>query len=151
MNELAASFPGWPPRIEFSDLREWHLDRAWERQSPDEEAIAFENVVFVIANYRRHGFTPVLVTDFREHRVADLVERFGDCVVIVSLVASDVVIRERVEARADGFTDADTAVAWNSRVKSSRLLSCERRYDTSATSVAELVDRVRAEIATRSA
>lgn len=142
MNQLAEALPGWPPRIEFSDLREWHLDPLWELQGEAEEAIAFENVLFVIENYRRHGFAPVLVTDFREHRVGDLLSRLGEGVVVISLVASDAVIRDRVASRGAGFTDVTAACEWNSRVRASPLLACEQRHDTSTRSVSELVDLI---------
>jgi predicted kinase len=137
MSALAEKL-GDPPKIEFSDLREWHLDPLWQRQSPAEESIAFENVVFVIDNYRRHGMTPVLVTDFREHRVADLARRFEPSVVVISLVATDAVIRERIGARTDGFTSVEAASEWNARVAAADVLDCEQRHDTTTRSVNEI-------------
>jgi len=140
MDALAASLPGWPPRIEFSDLREWHLDRLWERQSETEEAVAFENVLFVIDNYLRHGMTPVLVTDFREHRISDLVERYGTKVLLVTLFAPAAAIRDRIDARHDGFTNVAAAVEWNKREMERPLRQGEQRFDTSAASTASIVE-----------
>lgn len=148
MNALGPAL-GDPPRIEFGHFREWHLDPMWKRQSPKEESMAFENLVFVIDNYRRHEMTPVLVTDLREHRVQDLADRYGSAAVIVTLVAPDDEIRRRISARAEGFIDVDAATAWNKRVTRAEVLPTEVRYDSGLMTAEDIVSKVVAVISTR--
>ncbi len=40
--------------IEIGWLRQYHLDSAWLKASPHEEAMSFENLVFIIRNYFKH-------------------------------------------------------------------------------------------------
>ncbi len=50
------------PLVELGRLREFHLHRDWTNQSPEEEAMSFENLVTITQNYLRHGYQPVLIT-----------------------------------------------------------------------------------------
>jgi predicted kinase len=142
MTELAARWPT-SPAIEFSSLREFHLDRTWSNQSPEEEQLAWENLEFVVRNYVRHGRTPVLTTDFREHRVQMINEVFGDLSLrIVTLTADEAVLRERVTARTEGFTNVEAALSWNADVMARPALEAETKFDTSDVESSELASAV---------
>jgi predicted kinase len=113
------------PMIEFSTLREIHLDPQWRGQSSQE-----------------------VVTDLREARVIDVVERFGSDVLVVTLFASEDVIRDRIADRTAGFTDASSAIAWNARVQAASPAASELRLDTSTTSAAVLASAVLSALST---
>jgi len=44
------------PYIDFGDVRNFHLDRQWSNQSPQEEQMSFENLVYILKNYIRYGY-----------------------------------------------------------------------------------------------
>ncbi|HUR76876.1 MAG TPA: AAA family ATPase [Acidimicrobiales bacterium] len=131
MNELASRWPA-PVVIEFSSLRQFHLDRNWSNQSPDEEQLAWENLEFIVRNYVRHGRRPVIVTDLREHRVQMIEQVFCDLNLrVVTLTADEGVLRQRVGGRTEGFTDVQAAVEWNRGVVARATYGTEQKFDTS--------------------
>jgi dephospho-CoA kinase len=130
------------PTIELSDLRNLHLDRDWSNQSEDDIAIAFDHLVYIVHSYAKHKRKPVLVTDLREEWVSRVDEAFADLgYAIITLFSSDAVIRHRVGARTQGFTNVDAAVEWNRAVQRRQLLAREYSVESSG-SVAETADRV---------
>jgi len=107
------------PYLEFSLLRQPHLDATWSNASPDEHEMAWENLQFVVRNYLRHGYRNVLVTDLRDERVRQVSDVFGDLDYrIVTLVLTDASeLRRRISERREGFVNADAAVSWNAAVR----------------------------------
>lgn len=120
------------PMIDFGSLREFHLERDWSNQNEKEERIAFENLVFIVRNYFRHGYEHVLVNDFKEPKVLELLEIFEEgSRLLVTVTADDATIRQRVGARLSGFTNVEAAAAWNQRLRNSKPVPGELRIDTS--------------------
>lgn len=118
------------PYIDFGWFREFHLDREWKNQSVQEEQMSFENLVFVIKNYVRHGYKNVIVTDLKDFRVREIPSVFADFdFVIVTLCASNEEIKRRIIKRNDGFRDASQAVDWNQNVQMRQLVKNEYRID----------------------
>ncbi len=39
------------PYIDFGDVRNFHLDWGWTNQSPREEQMSFENLIYILKNY----------------------------------------------------------------------------------------------------
>jgi broad-specificity NMP kinase len=103
------------PLIEFSELRAFHLDRTWTNASPEEEAMSFDHLVYIVRSYIRHGYgRPIIITDLRDERIVDANDAFSDITyVILTLTASDEVIAQRVRDRNSGFTNIQEAVDWN--------------------------------------
>jgi len=99
--------------------------------------MAFENLVFILKNYVRNGYTNVLVTDLREGRIEQVSAIFNDhSYAIVTLVVNDEVeLRRRVvdPERDSGFRDIDAAVAWNKRERERDLFVNEHRIDNTGT------------------
>lgn len=100
-----------PALLEFSAFRQPHLNAAWSDASPNEEAMAFENVAFVVRNYVRSGYRNVVLTDLRDERLASVPGTFSDLDIrIVTLVlADDDELRRRLRARTEGYRDIDSA------------------------------------------
>lgn len=121
------------PYIEFSSLREFHLDREWTTQNPQEEAMAFENLIYIVKNYIRHGWKNVIVTDLKDFRVEQIPEVFGELdFVIATLVAdSDDEIAHRIRTRNSGWTNVEGAIEWNRHVRGRDAVVGEHKIDNS--------------------
>jgi dephospho-CoA kinase len=120
------------PLIEFGHLREFHLDRAWENQNPEEESLSFDHLVYIVRSYVSHGYRPVIVTDLRDERIVEIDRVFSELdYVILTLVASDEVIAQRVRDRDSGFTNVQAAIDWNRKVKNRPPTRREFRLDNS--------------------
>ncbi len=119
------------PFIEFRNLREFHLDREWRNQSPQEEQMAFENLVFILKNYILHGYKNIVLTDLKDFRVKQIPELFADYrYVIATLFArDDEEIKRRIINRNEGFRDVGQALTWNQNVQKRPLLAREYLID----------------------
>ncbi len=107
--------------------------------------MAFENLVFLLRNYLRHGYRNLIVDDLQDWRLGTLCEEFADrSFRIVTLVLADEdEHRDRIEARTAGWRDADQAIAWNRAVLSRPRLPHETLVDTSADDARTVANRVR--------
>ena len=105
------------PFLEFSVLRQPHLDPLWSNESPAEEAMAFENLLFVLENYLAHGYRDVIVTDLKDFRLGDLAAAFPDARTFTLVLRDPEELRRRIESRAAGWRDAEGAGAWNGAVR----------------------------------
>lgn len=130
------------PWIDFGRLREFHLRPDWSNQSPQEESMAFENLLAILRNYARHGYRNVLVDDLRDHRVQQVAERLAglDVRTVTLVLGDDVELRRRVRTRDDGWTDAEAAVAWNRAVVARPAVVGETKMDVTHLSPVCLVD-----------
>lgn len=119
------------PYIDFGYIREFHLDPEWKDQSPREEQMSFENLVYILRNYLRYGYTNIIVTDLQDFRVQQIPELFaGRSYLIATLIiGSDDELASRIEQRNDGWRDVGRAVAWNRRIQERPLLVGEHRID----------------------
>lgn len=50
-----------PPLIDFGNLREPHLEINWLNQSKKEEQMSFENLLYILKNYIKHGYKNVVI------------------------------------------------------------------------------------------
>lgn len=121
------------PYIEFSSLREFHLDREWKTQNAGEEQMAFENLIYIVRNYVRHGWKNIIVTDLKDFRVVQVPEAFGDLKFVIAtlVVDNDDEIASRIRARNSGWTDVEGAISWNRRVRDREAVAGEHKIDNS--------------------
>jgi broad-specificity NMP kinase len=133
------------PFLEFSVLREPHLDPTWSNTSPVEHEMAWESLQFVVRNYVKYGYKNVVVTDLREERVRQVPEVFGDLEyqIVTLALADESELRRRVGARREGFVDVDAALAWNAAVRARPALPHETKVEVDGHSVDELLEAVR--------
>ena len=129
------------PWIDFGRLREFHLERDWSDEGPDEEAMTFENLVFIIRNYVDKGYRNVLVDDLKDFRIqqAPAVLTELDLRIVTLVVSDDDELRRRVRARNDGWKDAERAVKWNRAVIERPAVQGEHKIDTVGHSPGEVV------------
>ena len=129
------------PFIEFSRLREFHLDCAWSKQNPKEESLSFDHLAHIVRSYVRNGYRPVMVTDLKDERIVKIDEVFSELTYfILTLIASDEVIAQRVRDRDSGFTNVHAAVDWNRKVKNRPPVRHELRLDNSMLDIDQTVD-----------
>lgn len=121
------------PLIDFGYLREWHLDSKWTNANAKEEQMAFENLVYVLKNYIKNGYSNILVNDLTEDKVAKLAKIFLKNKIIISLIVDDAVLRKRVvnPKRDSGFRNVEKAIEWNRKLKRRKLFENEIRVDNS--------------------
>jgi adenylate kinase len=117
--------------IDFGDLRVWHLDREWKKASQDEEAMSFENLIFVVNNYVRHEYKNVIVTDLKDEKVQQIPGVFQnlDFVIFSLFVETDEEISRRVAVRNSGFKNVNAAVAWNRALINRACVANEYKID----------------------
>jgi len=102
--------------FDFGILREVHLDDKWSNQSKKEEQMSFDNLIFIIKNYKKNGFKNIILTDLQDFRVEQIPEVFPELnYVIISLfVSKDEELRKRIESPRDsGYKDTKKAIEWN--------------------------------------
>lgn len=121
------------PYIDFGFIREFHLDRDWKDESEREEQMSFENLIYIIRNYVRHGYRNVIVTDLKDFRVRQIPEQFSDLnyLIVTLMVENDNELERRIRGRNDGFRDAEKATAWNRNVRERERVTREFLIDNS--------------------
>ena len=132
------------PYLEFSVLRQPHLDPEWSNASPAEHEMAWENLQFIVRNYLKYGYRNVVVTDLREERVRQVAEVFGDLDyrIVTLVMADEAELRRRVGARVDGFVNVKAAVDWNAAVRARPRLQREAKIEVDGCSEAEVLEAV---------
>ena len=97
--------------------------------------MAFENLIFIVRNYVRHGYKHVMVNDLEDARVQQIPEVFADIDYIIFdlIVGSDVELKQRVldPTRDSGFRNYQASLAWNDGLKRRALGKNEYRIDNS--------------------
>ncbi|MEI7905051.1 MAG: AAA family ATPase [Candidatus Firestonebacteria bacterium] len=130
--------------IEFSDLREWHLDREWKNESEKEEKMAFENLVFILRNYIKNGYENVIVTDLKDSKVQELQNHFKpeEYIIVSLIVGDDEEIKRRVVERNSGYKNDKAAIEWNRNLKLRPALSNEFKIDNSGSDPGPAVNEI---------
>ena len=130
--------------LEFGNFRSPHLDPLWAEANEDEHDMAFENLVYVINNYLRHGYGPVILTDLVDERLADICTVFSSRELhIFTLVLRDEgEHRRRLATRTSGFRDQKRAVVWNRNLLSRPLYNREVRIDVTDRDPTDIASRI---------
>jgi len=119
--------------IDFGDLRNFHLDLFWKKESESEEQMSFENLIYILKNYIRNGYKNVIVNDLQDFRIQQIPQIFeNDDYMIVTLVLyDDEELKARVlnPSRDNGFRDVERALAWNQAVIERPALKNEYKLD----------------------
>lgn len=133
------------PVIDFGLLREFHLDKKWERKNNREEEMTFKILGLMLETYFEYGLKNVFVNDLQEWRVNDLNIRFtGINSLVLSLVVSDYeILKDRIERRACGWRDVDAAWERNQKTLERELWDNEIRVDVSVSGIDKAFDHVR--------
>ncbi len=138
------------PLVEFGWLREFHLNREWTNQSELDEQMSFENLVFILRNYVKYGYSNVIVNDLQEFRTQQIPQLFqkSEYKIFTLVVTDDTVLKNRVleETRDSGYKNFEKAIEWNTEVSQRVLLKNELRIDTTTITVDAVVAMILDEI-----
>ena len=102
--------------FDFGILREVHLDDKWSNASEAEEQMSFENLVFILKNYKKHGYKNVILNDLQDFRIQQIAVFFSDLdyIVFSLFVGDDQELKKRIEGPRDsGWKDVEKALEWN--------------------------------------
>lgn len=132
--------------IDLGWLRMFHLDPEWKRQSEQEEGMAFENLIFIVRNYVKHGYTHIFVNDLLDHRIQQIPSLFdSNQFMIVTITVNDVVEhKKRVlnPERDSGYRDYEKAIAWNKSIGERPLVENEVLIDSSNLTAEETAKQI---------
>ena len=120
------------PMIDFGWIREFHLDREWKNASKIEEQLSFENLVFILKNYVKHGYKNIIVNDLQDFRIEQIPKKFSkyNYVIISLVVKNDEELKNRILGERDsGFKDVKTALSWNKKIIERKNLQNEFKVD----------------------
>jgi len=120
------------PLIDFGWLREFHLKKDWSNQSKDEEQMAFENLIFILKNYQKHGFKNVIVNDLQDVRIQQISKSLSsyDYTIITLIIDDEEELKGRIQSPRDsGYNNVDKAIVWNQSLINRELLPNEHRID----------------------
>jgi len=121
------------PLIDFGNLRIFHLDRKWKKANKKEEVMSFENLVFILKNYIKHGYKNVIVNDLNDDKIFKLARVFRKNLVIFSLILNDKELEKRVvnSERDSGFRNITKALKYNQNLRKRKQLKNEFRIENS--------------------
>ena len=102
------------PYIDFGDVRNFHLDWQWSNESPREEQMSFENLVYILKNYICYGYKNVILNDLKDFRVQQIPELFAEHNYLIAslVIESDDELAARIRNRDSGFTNVERALTW---------------------------------------
>ena len=134
------------PYIDFGWLRQFHLDETWSNASPREEAMAFENLAYIVRNYLRHGYRNIILTDFEDWRLQEIPIHFRheDFVIATLVLHDDAEHARRVlnPTRDSGYRNVTAALAWNHAVIARPTVVNEVKIDNTATDPQPTLDAI---------
>jgi len=136
----------FPPMIDFGEIRNFHLDREWKRVSKKEEKMSFENLVFIIKNYKKYSYKNIIINDLEDCRIQQIPKLFSKIkYVIISLIMED---NKELEKRVldikrdSGFRNVKKAIEWNKKLKKRKLLKNEFRIDNTHNKPKETIKEI---------
>src|SRR3989344_9481636 len=121
-----------PPMIDFGWIREFHLDKEWKNAGKKEEQMSFDNLVFILKNYVKHGYKEVIVNDLQDFRIEQIPKRFTkNRYIIISLIVKvDNELKNRVLGERDsGFKDFKATISWNKKIIDRKSIKNEIKVD----------------------
>ena len=126
------------PMIDLGWLREDHLDKFWKKANKREARMSFENLIFILKNYKKYGYKNVIVNDLLDEMVKQipLLLKNEKYLIITLIVKDDNELKRRVLGERDsGFKDHNKAVLWNKNLQKRKLLKNEVRIDNTHNNV----------------
>lgn len=137
------------PVIDFGVLREFHLDKKWERKSDAEEQMTYEILVEMLKIYVRHGLKNIFINDLKERQVDGLNQLFKDTnSLVLTLTITDYsVLKERIVRRNCGWRDVDAAWQRNQSTIQREPWKNEVRVDVTVTGTERAFEVVLAALA----
>lgn len=132
--------------LEIGWLRQFHLDPAWQKASPAEEAMSFENLIFILRNYFKHDYDYILLNDLEDGRVQQIPSLFDmhQFIIITLVIGNDEEHKRRIlnPDRDSGYRDHSTAIAINHQIIERPLLVNEYKFDNSSADIEDACQQI---------
>ena len=128
--------------FDFGVLRPIHLDNDWSNWSEAEEQMAFENLIFILKNYKKHGHKNVILNDLQDFRILQIPDVLSDLnYMIFSLfVSKDEELKRRLEEPRDsGYKRIQKAIEWNQALMKRPVVKNEFKIDNTHNAPKETV------------
>lgn len=134
------------PHIDYDWVRGFHLNNNWSNTSDIETKMSFENLVFILKNYKKHNYKNVIVSGFSEHDIEKILGEFKDekYLVITLFLTDNEVLKQRVltESRDSGFRDFKESLRFNKKLMDELKYPNEHKIDTTNQSPGETVNQI---------
>ena len=134
------------PLIDLGHIRQFHLNPTWTNANDEEELMSFENLVFMVHNYVKHGYRNVIVNDLMDYRVQEISKHFSSLnYLIITLILKDESELKRrvlIPERDSGFRDYQKAIEWN-RSLFSRETENEIKFENSTSDIESIMSELK--------
>lgn len=134
------------PHIDYDWIRGFHLNKDWSNISDKEVKMSFENLVFLLKNYKKHNFENVIVGGFTEQDIEKILDEFKDdkCIVVTLFLTDEDILKQRVltELRDSGFRDFEKSIQFNKKLKEELKFPNEHKIDNTNQTPEETVDQI---------
>ena len=132
--------------VDYDWIRGFHLDQGWKNTNNIEEAMSFENLVFILRNYAKHNYKNVIVTGFTKNRIESiLMELKGyENIIITLYLMNDYVLKQRVltETRDSGFRNFEESIELNKKLKDQLNYPNEHKIDNADQTPEETLNQI---------
>jgi len=134
------------PHIDYDWIRGFHLNKDWSNANETEVKMSFENLIFLLKNYKKHNYKNVIIGGFDEHDIERVLSEFKEdqFIVITLFLTDDDVLKQRVltEARDSGFRDFERSIKFNKMLKEELKFSHEHKIDNTNQTPKETINQI---------
>lgn len=134
------------PYVDYDWIRSYHLQKDWNNNSEQERKMSFENLIFIIKNYKKHGFKNVVVGGMRIYDIEKILQIFKeDNFIITTLfVKDDSILKKRVltETRDSGWRDFKDSIEFNKKIQEELTFPNEHKIDTTTQTPEETANQI---------
>ncbi len=135
------------PHIDYDWIRDLHLNSEWSNTNDSENEMSFENLIFILRNYKKHNYHNVLVGGFTEKDIEKVLSEFKNdkYIVITLFLTNEEELKKRVlmESRDSGFRDFEQSIKFNKRLREELKFTNEYKIDNTNQSPEEIANQIK--------
>lgn len=132
--------------IDYDWIRDIHLNKNWSNASDTEEKMSFENLIFLLKNYKKHNYENVIVGGFTEDNIEKILNEFkNDKFIVITLFLTDEkALKQRVltKSRDSGFRDFEQSIQFNKRLREDLKFPNEQKIDNTNKTPEETANQI---------
>lgn len=133
--------------IDFDWLRDPHLNKQWSNATNLEKKMSFENLIFILNNYKKHNYRNVVVGGFTEEDMKRILTEFKDdkYIVITLFLTDNEELKKRVltESRDSGFRDFKQSIKFNKKLREGLRFPNEHKIDNTSRNPVGVISRIK--------
>ncbi len=135
------------PHIDYDWIRGFHLKKGWTNTNEIEEKMSFENLIFMLKNYKKHNYQNVIVGGFTEKDIKKLLNELKNYkyIVITLYLTNEDTLKQRVltESRDSGFRDFEQSIKFNRGLREDLKFPNEYKIDNTNQNPEETASQIR--------